>query len=102
MAFIPTPEACTYAKGSSGISDTTIVNGVYKFLGASIISANMTLGFNGNASSLSITLVEDTANGDSFINPEMPSLWAFSLPKGGLRNSNPIFWWIRFKSKCIL
>jgi hypothetical protein len=62
--------------------------------GASIISANMTLGFNGNASSLSITLVEDIANGDSFINPEMPSLWAFSLPKGRSWCPHTLFWWI--------
>lgn len=44
----------------------------------------MNLGFNGSASSLNITLVEDTQSGDAFVNPDTPSLWAFSLPKGGI------------------
>lgn len=84
MAYIYTPEQSSYAKSSSGTSDTTIVDGVYKFLGCSILSVSMNLGFNGSSSSLNVTLIEDTQRGDNFIEPIVPSLYAFSLPKGGV------------------
>lgn len=81
---IANPYQATEAKMSSGKSDVYISNGVYKFMGCSISSVNMSLGFNGTSNSLSIVLVEDTKNGDLFIEPDIPSLWAFSLPKGGI------------------
>jgi len=37
-----------------------------KFLGASVVSFSSSLGFNSNASTLSVTLVEDFENGDDF------------------------------------
>lgn len=89
MAFIPTPRANVYAKASTGTSDVSIENNVYKFMGCSVLSVNTTIGFNGSASSLNITLVEDRESGDSFTTPTMPSVWAFSLPKGGV--GQPIF-----------
>src|SRR5688572_21773104 len=84
MPLVPTPEASVYAKLSPGTSDTTIVNGVYKFMGCSVLSVQMTMGFNGVASSLSVTLVEDIVKGDNFIAPWVPELHSFSLPKGGV------------------
>ena len=84
MAYIATPETYTFSKSSPGTSDVTVSNGVYKFMGCSVLSVSMNLGFNGSASSLSVTLVEDTQAGDAFVNPDTPSLWAFSLPKGGI------------------
>jgi hypothetical protein len=88
--YIPTPEASTHSKTIAGSSDTTYLDGVYKFMGCSVIGVNMSLGYNGTPSSLSVTLVEDIANSDNFVEPDMPSLWAFSLPKGGL--GQPIFY----------
>lgn len=84
MAYIYTPEQSSYSKSSTGTSDATIASGVLKFLGASVISVNMTMGFNGSPASLSVNLVEDTQNSDTFIHPDTPSLYAFSLPKGGV------------------
>jgi hypothetical protein len=81
------PMPATASKISPGISDVSCVNGVYKFMGCSVISVNMTLGFNGTPSSLTVNLVEDTDNDDSFIEPTIPSLWGFSLPKGGIGKS---------------
>lgn len=57
---------------------------VYKFMGCSVIGANLNIGYNGTPSSLSVTLVEDVESGDSFVQPLMPSLFAFSLPSGGI------------------
>lgn len=82
--FVPTPRAAIYNKNSSGSSDSVFSNNVYKFMGASILSVNMSIGYNGTPSSLSLTLVEDTDNGDNFVEPATPSLWGFSLPKGGV------------------
>lgn len=84
MAYIYTPEQSSYSKASYGTSDATISSGVLKFLGASVISTSMTMGFNGTAASLNINLVVDTQNGDAFTYPDTPSLYAFSLPKGGV------------------
>jgi hypothetical protein len=81
---IPNPASAIWSKNSLGLTDTSIINGVYKFMGCSIQSVSITLGFNGTASSASLTLVEDTQNGDSFVNPSIPSVWAFSFPKGGV------------------
>ncbi len=86
---ISNPYSAFVPKTTPGKSDVSIVNNVYKFMGASIISVNMNLGFNGTASSISITLIEDKDNGDSFQEPTIPSLWGFSLPKGG--PGQPIF-----------
>src|SRR4051812_28341371 len=81
---IYTPERSRVDKDTTGRSDAYGNGSVLKFMGASVLSSNMTLGFNGTASSLSLTLVEDTVNGDAFLFPEIPSLWAFSLPRGGV------------------
>ncbi len=75
-----TPERSKLEKQQKGLSDTKIEAGVYKFMGCDVLSANMTLGFNSTASSLSLNLVED---GKVWTEPAIPSLWAFSLPKGG-------------------
>jgi hypothetical protein len=87
---IPTPYAASTAKTHQGYSDSYVKNGVYHFMGCSVISVNMSLGFNGIASSVSITLVEDSQNGDLFLEPAIPSLWAISLPRGGV--GAPIFY----------
>lgn len=42
-----------------------------RFLGASVVSFNGSVGWNEETSSLSVTLVEDTKNGDVFTNPEV-------------------------------
>ena len=82
MVFIPTPRAATHSKTSAGISDTTYTNGIYKFMNASIININLSQGFNSTPGSLSLTLIED--KGDDFFEPDTPSVWAMSLPKGGV------------------
>jgi hypothetical protein len=87
---IPSPYQSVLSKTTYGVSDTYIKNGVYHFMGCSVLSVNMSMSFNGTSSSVSITLVEDTKNGDLFITPEIPSLWAFSLPRGGV--GEPIFY----------
>ena len=84
MTYIPNPRAASYSKSATGISNTSISNGVYKFLGCSLLSAQMSVGFNSVASSLSVTLVEDIEAADAFVSPAMPSLWGFSLPAGGV------------------
>ena len=88
--IIYTPARSILGKLSPGISDAYIDDdGVLKFMGCTVLSINMSLGFNGTASSVSVTLVEDTVNGDKFVEPRIPSLWAISLPKGGV--GAPIF-----------
>src|SRR5687768_9376162 len=82
MPVYPTPEDAVYGKLSSGLTDTTISNGVYKFMGCTVLSLNMSIGFNSTPSSLTVTLVEDSD--DEFVEPDLPSLHAFSLPKGGV------------------
>lgn len=89
MSVIITPAPAIYSKTSTGTNDLYILNGSFKFMGASVISMNCTLGYNGTPSSLSLTLVEDIANGDTFVQPTIPSIWAFGLPKGGV--GAPIF-----------
>lgn len=89
MATIYNPERATTSKTFYGTSDTSCVDNVYKFMGCSVVSLDMSLGLNGAGSNLTITLVEDTENGDSFNAPSIPSLHAFSLPKGGV--GQPIF-----------
>ncbi len=89
MANIANPYAATIPKNTSGLSDTISHSSVYKFMGASVVSTNLQIGFNSTASSLSLTLVEDTVNGDIFLEPSVPSVHAFSLPKGGV--GAPIF-----------
>lgn len=111
MATYPTPFAAVYSKLSPGISDTSCASGVYKFMGCTVVGVNASLGFNGTASSLNVTLVEDNdprddlysqslsgimdldigeetnlpfLSSDSFIPPIVPSLYAFSLPSGGV------------------
>lgn len=84
---IPNPYIATLSKNSNGLSDSYIQNGVYKFLGCSILNVNMSLGFNGQPSSANITLVEDTDNGDSFTEIDIPSLVSISLPQGGVGKS---------------
>lgn len=84
---IPTPRASSFSKRSVGLSDSKFTNGVYKFMNASLLSANMSVGFNNTASSLSVSVVEDLKNNDLFVKPDTPSLWAFSLPKGGVGRS---------------
>lgn len=88
--LIPTPTAATFSKTTAGISDCSISGGVYKFLGSSILAVQMSLGFNGTPSSLTVTLVDDVVNGDFFLEPTIPSLMAFSLPLGGV--GAPIFY----------
>ncbi len=83
-ATFPTPAPSLLDKLASGYSDMTISEGVYKFLGCSVISINISVGFNGTATSATVNLVEDTQKGDSFIVPVIPSLLAVSLPKGGI------------------
>lgn len=82
-----------YSKSSPGSGDIGILNtvdslgndySVYKFLGASLLGITVNVGYNGTASSATVTLVEDKQNGDTFIQPTMPSLWAISLPSGGV------------------
>jgi hypothetical protein len=91
MSTYPTPTSAVRSKTSAGFSDVSIgTNGVYRFMGCSIISVSMTLGFNGTANSLSITMVEDIDSGDIFLEPIIPSIWAFSLPKGGV--GVPVFY----------
>ncbi len=87
--LIPNPEEATYSKTSFGITDCVYSSG-YKFCGASILSVNQTIGYNGTPTSASVTLVEDTLNGDLFIQPVVPSIVAFSLPSGGV--GSPIFY----------
>lgn len=82
--FVYTPKKSVYSKVSPGLSDVTHDGQEYKFLGCSIVNVSQTQGFNGTPSSLSVTLVEDTANGQVFERPDVPSLKAFSLPKGGV------------------
>jgi hypothetical protein len=82
MGVVPTPRSSSVSKVSSGISDTTYTNGIYKFMGASILNVSLSQGFNSSAGSLSLTLVEDI--GDTFVEPDTPSVWAMSLPKGGV------------------
>jgi hypothetical protein len=81
---IITPEKSILAKYAPGISDATVKDNVYKFMGCSVLSINMALGFNGTASSVTVNLVEDKQSGDVFTPPTIPSLWAISLPKGGV------------------
>ena len=80
---IPTPEKSWFDKRSFGRTDVTISNNVYKLLGATLIGVDGSLGYNGQASSLTVRLVEDTEDGDNFIQPTIPSWLAVSLPKGG-------------------
>jgi hypothetical protein len=87
---IPTPYAAVINKNTGGISNTYIVDGCWKFMGCTLLSVNMSLGFNSTASSCSVTLVEDKQAGDQFIEPLMPSLWSLSLPRGGV--GAPIFY----------
>lgn len=82
--FIPNPFQSTIPKVAAGLSNVSIRDGVYKLCGCSLSSINMTVGYNGIASSASVTLVEDIQNGDSFTKPEIPSLLAVSLPRGGV------------------
>jgi hypothetical protein len=88
---IPNPEKCIFSKFSSGVSDCSYNKDTraYKFMGCTVLSVNMSIGFNGVASSASLTLVEDVDNGDEFLEPLIPSVWAISFPKGGV--GKPIF-----------
>lgn len=89
MSVIPNPQAATYSKTSAGLSDVTCVDNVYKFMGCSVVSTNVSVGFNSTPSSMNVTLVQDLDNGDSFATPVIPSVMAFSLPSGGI--GAPIF-----------
>ena len=82
-----------YPKTSPGSGDVGITNSVdqlgnnysvYKFLGASLLGVTVNIGYNGTASSATVTLVEDKQNGDVFSRPFMPTIWAISLPSGGV------------------
>ncbi|TXT66121.1 MAG: hypothetical protein BAJALOKI3v1_50121 [Promethearchaeota archaeon] len=77
-------------KQTAGQSDITAENRVYKFMGCSLLSMNSTIGWNSVATSLSVTLVEDTESGDSFDEPTPPALYAISLPSGGI--DAPLFY----------
>jgi hypothetical protein len=79
-----TPEQATLNKRASGESDMYIVDGVYKFAQCSVLSINMSLGYNGTASSATLSMVQDIDNGDSFVPPTLPSIWSVSLPRGGV------------------
>ena len=81
---IPNPKEATLSDVFVGVSDVSISNGVYKFLGCSITSVDLDLGYNSQASSATVRLVEDVENGDSFQEPTIPSVHAISLPKGGV------------------
>lgn len=59
-------------------------------MGATVTDVSLTQGFNGSASSLSFTLVEDIDNGDNFVSQAVPQLRAFSLPSGGI--DAPLFY----------
>lgn len=84
MTTIPTPRASSISKTIAGLTDASYSDGVLKVLGCSVKSCSSILGLNSSASSLSLTLVEDTVNGDSFATPAIPSVLAFSVPKGGV------------------
>lgn len=84
MPNIPTPRAATASKTHSGDHDVSLSNGVLKFMGCSIINVTATNGYNTQPSSVSVTLVEDIENGDSFVSPDIPSIWAICLPEGGI------------------
>lgn len=91
MATYPNPFTSQYtSKYQGGYTDVSLASGVYKVFGCSILGCNLNLGFNNNASTLDITLVEDTQNFDSFTYPTIPSVVGFSLPKGGV--GQPIFY----------
>jgi len=87
MAYIATPARAQLGKTIVGVSDTYVQDGVFKFLGCSIVGVSMSLGYNGVATSVQVTLVEDTDNGDAFVEPEVPKLYAVSLPRGGVGSS---------------
>lgn len=79
----------SYSKTSVGNTDISASGSVYKFLGASLVGLNSNMGFNGSASTVSLQLVEDTADGDLFTEPDVPFAYAVSLPSGGV-NTNPL------------
>lgn len=76
---------------------------VSKFLGASISSFNSSVGWGGEESKLDVTLVEDTNNGDSFIEPITGSPQIFecgnfrfggivqNISKSGNSSGSPIY-----------
>lgn len=85
--FVPNPKPASMAKNLVGISDTSYDGtdqGVYKFMGCSIVNASASCGFNSVATSLDVTLVEDIVNDDAFVDPVVPSIYAFSFPRGGV------------------
>lgn len=84
MTTIPNPYSSSAQKKSNGITDVSNNSGKYRIMGATILSVSSTLGFNGQPSSLTLTLVEDIENGDLFVAPDVPSVWAVSFPKGGV------------------
>lgn len=86
MALYPTPRSSSHPKYHAGLSDLTYDEsiGTYKFMGATLLNINCSVGFNSVASSVSLNLVEDTDNGDAFIQPNTPSAWMITLPKGGV------------------
>lgn len=84
MTVIPNPSRSVAIKQTRGNTDVSNNSGRYRIMGATILSVNATVGFNGQPSSLNLTLVEDIENGDSFITPDIPSVWAVSFPKGGV------------------
>lgn len=83
MSIVYTPEQSSISKNSPGLSDSVVVGNCLKFLNCTVLNLSMSLGFNSSGSSLSLSLVEDTENGDSFFEAVVGSLWAFSLPAGG-------------------
>lgn len=84
MATYPTPYPSEYPKNTLGVSDASIINNMLTFMGCPVVNCSMTIGLNGTASSLSVTLVEDTINSLFFSEPDIPSIYAFSLPPGGV------------------
>lgn len=84
MSFI-TASGLTYPQDSVGISDITVNGtGTFKFLGCSLLNITSNLAWNGTAGSCSITVVQDTQNGDSFQSPNLPQIAAIAFPSGGI------------------
>lgn len=111
--YLPNPSGNLYSKTEAGISDTFIFdddgNQIYCFANCPIVDLSASVGLNSQASSLTVTIAEDPDNDLYFAfqdtqfpgaedlivrqtgyEPEIPSLWAISLPKGSSTNGSNI------------
>lgn len=107
--YLPNPSGNLYSKTEPGISDTFVYNNMYCFCNCPIVDVSLNIGLNNQASSASVVIAEDPDNNLYFsfdssqfpgasglisraggYEPEIPSLWAISLPKGSISSASNI------------